>query len=161
MRRYLTLEQDLVSLLRAKPYSSSRQVINHLTDGGRYSRQAVRNALKTLEGGRHHTQHRRRGRCVAGDQVTPRILGAVPAHGFVCERVNSDGTHDVLELAAWGWTEDGDLIPLPTTLGPDWTVRPATDQDAMSIRRTGARMSQRPQVGPFGAIAEPRVEDHT
>jgi hypothetical protein len=81
-----------------------------------------------------------------------KIIAAVPASGWIIERMESDGvTKTMLPLAAWGITDDGEVVPLPLSLGKEWTCRPAGESDPATIRRTSQRLMQHPASAPWGA----------
>jgi hypothetical protein len=91
----------------------------------------------------------------------PRIVGVLPGAGFVLERVLEDGSKECLPLAGFGVTHDGDVVVLPTNLGPEWSCRAALPGDDATIRRTSARRMLRPSVGPFGYSLTPWLDDAT
>jgi len=67
-------------------------------------------------------------------------IGVLPADGWVTEKVDSDGTRDVIPLVGWLVTADGDVLPLPRTLDKTWTIRPRMPDDERLIRTTAARL---------------------
>jgi hypothetical protein len=97
---------------------------------------------------------------MAGCLVTPRIIAALPGDGWVVECVG-DNERRVLPLAGWGVREDGEVVTLPLSLGSEWVCRPMIEGDATLIRRSTARMVQRPVTGPFGATMTPWIDDAT
>ncbi len=90
-----------------------------------------------------------------------KIIATLPGTGYVAERVNDDGSRTVLDLVGWAVDEAGEVWPLPRSLDGHFTVRPQVEGDAAAIRKTGVGLMQRPQVGPFGAVAQPWVDDAT
>jgi hypothetical protein len=81
-----------------------------------------------------------------------KIIAALPAPDWVVERTAEDGTRSVYPCAGFAVDESGEIHALPLSLGAGWTVRPATESDASAIRRTGARLAQRPVTAPFGTV---------
>jgi hypothetical protein len=67
----------------------------------------------------------------------------LPAANWVAERTDEHGTRSVLPLVGWQ-VIDGEVYPLPRSLGVDWIIRPALEGDDRLIRTTAARM--RPQA---------------
>jgi hypothetical protein len=71
---------------------------------------------------------------------------AIPATGWVAERVEDDGTRTVMPLAGWWVTSEGDVLPLPRTLDDAaWTCRPQTPDDERLISTTASRMRPQPK----------------
>ncbi len=70
---------------------------------------------------------------------------AIPATGWVAERVEDDGTRTVLPLAGWWITTEGDALPLPRNLDHTWTCRPQTADDERMIAATASRMRPQPK----------------
>jgi hypothetical protein len=85
----------------------------------------------------------------------------LPGDGWVVERMHEDGSKSVFPLVGWAVTDEGDILALPLSLGPEWSARPATDGDGPLIRRSGARLAQRPQIGPYGPSLTPWIDDAT
>ncbi len=67
-------------------------------------------------------------------------LGVLPGAGWVIERTHEDGTRSVMPLAGWLVQRDGELRPLPLSLGSDWIVRPRTQSDDDAIAATARRL---------------------
>jgi hypothetical protein len=82
--------------------------------------------------------------------TVPRIIAAVSGAGFVLERTESDNFRTVVPLAAWGITEQGDTLPLPLSLGSEWTVRPQTSEDDRFMRLAARRAQLPPPPVGFG-----------
>jgi hypothetical protein len=70
---------------------------------------------------------------------------AIPATGWVAERVEDDGTRSVMPLAGWWITSEGDALPLPRSLDSNWICRPLARDDERLITATAGRMRPQPQ----------------
>ena len=68
----------------------------------------------------------------------PDVPVVIPGTNYVAELKGSDGL-TVVPLVAWE-VIDGELFPLPRSLGDDWLVRPMANDDERRIRTTAARM---------------------
>jgi hypothetical protein len=73
----------------------------------------------------------------------PNVPAVIPANSWVAERSDEHGTRSVLPLIGWQ-VIDGEVYPLPRSLGADWIVRPALEGDDRLIRTTAARMRPQP-----------------
>jgi hypothetical protein len=75
--------------------------------------------------------------------LRPRVLAnrlaIIPATDWVTERTQ-DGTRTVLPLVAWLVTAEGELKPLPLSLGDEWIVRPRTADDDRLLKNSGSRL---------------------
>lgn len=73
----------------------------------------------------------------------PRVLAnriaIIPATDRVTERTQ-DGVRTVLPLVAWIVTAEGELRPLPLSLGEEWIVRPRTADDDRLLKNSGSRL---------------------
>ena len=67
-------------------------------------------------------------------------LGVLNGDGWCIERTEQDGKHSVMPLAGWLVLSDGELRPLPLSLGKEWTVRPRLPSDDSSIQATSLRL---------------------
>ena len=63
----------------------------------------------------------------------------LPGTGFIIERRESDGTLTVMPLVGWQ-VVDGEVYPLPRSLGAEWLVRAVTEGDERHLRTTASRM---------------------
>ena len=75
--------------------------------------------------------------------LTP--LTVLPGDGYVAERLDENGVRTVLPLAGWIVSPDGELLPLPRSMGADWVIRPATANDPGLISTTASRMQAKPK----------------
>lgn len=72
----------------------------------------------------------------------PSILGIIPANSWVCEKREEDGTVTVMPLCGWLVTDDLEVQPIPG-LGPEWIVRPLSQNDERLIRLSASRLRLR------------------
>lgn len=79
----------------------------------------------------------------------PAIVGVLPGAGWVIEHRE---TATVLPLVGWGVTVEGEIEPLPRSLGDGWRARPAHPDDAAAIRRSALNQKGRQKSGPFGVF---------
>jgi hypothetical protein len=63
----------------------------------------------------------------------------LPGTNWVCEKRDENGTITVAPLIGWQ-VIDGEVYPLPRSLGAEWTVRPMCDGDDRLLRTSAARL---------------------
>ena len=96
-----------------------------------------------------HSHRRPREAAVRPPNVTERLPSPPPVPGllsgdnWVVERTDENNVRTVLPLIGWQ-VVDGEVYPLPRSLGPEWTVRPVTEGDDRLIRNTAARLRTPP-----------------
>jgi len=84
-------------------------------------------------------------------------MNVLPGDGWVIEKKDpATGTLDVIPLVGWAVTDDGQLLPLPLGIGPEWSVRPRLPQDDGFVVATARRRRGVPGLRPRGAIDEDR-----
>ena len=71
------------------------------------------------------------------------VPSVLPANSWVAERTDENGVRSVLPLIGWQ-VIDGEVYPLPRSLGVEWIIRPQMEGDDRMIRTTAARL--RPQT---------------
>ena len=66
-------------------------------------------------------------------------LTVLPGANFVCEHRSENGEITVMPLIGWE-VVNGEVHPLPRSMGAGWIVRPMADGDDRLMRTTAARL---------------------
>lgn len=66
-------------------------------------------------------------------------FAVLPGDNWVVERTDEHNLRTVLPLVGWQ-VIDGEVYPLPRSLGAEWIVRPVTEGDDRLIRNTAAQL---------------------